>query len=315
MELLHDHQQVVEQVIKNELAEGCLAIERMTTGSCNEVYRVQLPSRTVIVRLNEDVSKMIGSEKHIPLFRERGIVVPEVIASDYSKTVVPFGYQIQTLLPGQDLRDVVSKLSESQLAAIAKEVAHIWQSLQDIPTNGKFGWVGPDSPQLYDSWTDLMRSMVNDVQERNAKTGVVGDKYLEVADDLLKRYQTYFDGVPSTFYYDDMSSKNVMIADGKFVGLVDLDTIEYGDPLDCIGRIEASWYGTPYGKTYTEAVITELQLSASQRGMVIVYALLNRIFWLSEKGIQFNQNTSSEIDQKTVSEDKKVIDDLIAALG
>ena len=45
--------------------------------------------------------------------------------------------------------------------------------------------------------------------------------------------------------------------------------------------------------------------------MVAVYALLNRIYWLSEIGVQFNQNTSENIDEKKVQKGNLIIDELI----
>ena len=47
----------------------------------------------------------------------------------------------------------------------------------------------------------------------------------------------------------------MLVHNGKFVAIVDLDTVAYGDPLEGIGRIEASWYATENGKVYTEAVL------------------------------------------------------------
>jgi hypothetical protein len=50
-----------------------------------------------------------------------------------------------------------------------------------------------------------------------------------------------------------------------------------------------------------------LNLDTKQREMVTVYALLNRIFWISEHGIQFNQNTSTNINWEKVEKGKEVI--------
>ena len=49
--------------------------------------------------------------------------------------------------------------------------------------------------------------------------------------------------------------------------------------------------------------------------MVAVYALLNRIYWLSEIGVQFNQNTSENIDEKKVQKGNLIIDELIKEIN
>jgi hypothetical protein len=71
-----------------------------------------------------------------------------------------------------------------------------------------------------------------------------------------------------------------------------LDGLTQGDPLETVGRIKLSWYGTHRGEVYTNAIMDELSLDAKDRKLVFVCALLNKISWTCENGIQFNQNTN-----------------------
>jgi len=309
---MKDHK-IIDKIVKKEFGEDVTNIERMTMGICNEVFSVSLPSKQIIIRLNTDESEMIGSEKHIPLFKSKGICVPDIITSDYTKDYVPVAYQVHSKLEGKDIGQVIMHLSDEQLKNIAKEISNIIKKLATIPTNGKFGWIGSDQQPLYDTWLEILQP--SKIIERNNKTGVVGNTYIEMINKVLKEYKDYFDNVKSTFYYDDMSSKNIIIHQGKFSGVVDLDTMAYGDPLEAIGRIKASWYGTKYGETYTDAVEKELNLNDEQKKIVTVYAFINRINWLSEIGIQFNKNTSTAIDQNTVKKSKKVINALASELS
>jgi aminoglycoside phosphotransferase (APT) family kinase protein len=310
-----DHQQAVARIIRRELGERARDIRRMTAGIANEVYAARLSSREVIVRLNADSQSMRGSPAHIALFRSLGIPVPELLAADYSKSLVPFAYQIQSRLDGVDLGHVIEQLSEDQLKAIAREIAAIVRKLEPLPTNGRFGWTGGGEEAAFATWLDLLQDMRAQIAQRDEITRVVGERRLRAFDALLKTHRSYLSRVPSTFYFDDMSSKNVMVADGRFVGLVDLDTVAYGDPLEGIGRIEASWFGAPYGRTYADAVMAELDLTAEARRMVSVYATLNRIYWLSERGFKFNANTSTQIDPDAVKYDEAIIDQMLAELG
>jgi len=301
------HIDIVNKILQKEFNETALSIERMTTGNCNEVYVANLPSRSVIVRMNKNEFFLKGSDKHIPLLASKGIQVPEVLAADYSKDLVPFAYQIQSKTDGQDLHFVIASLSDEQLKDIAKEIARIFHTLETIPTNGKYGWIGADESRV-------LEKMERKTNEHNKKTGAVGEELLREFKSLLTQYRSYFDSVPSTFYFDDLSAKNVLIKDGAFVGLVDLDDMAYGDPLEAVGRIQACWFGTHYGDVYTQALEDELQLKEEQRKIVTVYAILNRIFWLSEKGIQFNENTSTKIDPEVVFFDKQIIHKLLSKL-
>lgn len=305
------HEKIVRLVVEKELGESPCSIQRMTTGIRNEVYLVSLQKRDVIVRLNADEKAMTCTEEHIALFNTLGIRVPQILGSDNSKTIAPFAYQIQSRIEGSDLTHVIATLTQEQLQGIAREIASISKKLSPLPTNGTFGWKGGGYQIEFPSWLDVLKQLQRQIIERTAQTGVVDRRYIDAVAEILETYGMYFENVPSTFYYDDMSSKNVLIHDGLFSGLVDLDTVAYGDPLEGIGRIQASWYGTEYGNMYSEAIMQELGLDTQEREMVLVYAILNRIYWLSERGIKFNENTSTDIDSETVAKDKKIIDALL----
>lgn len=303
-----EHAPIIERIIESYLKEPVMRIERMKTGLCNEVYAVTLSSETVIVRLNSDPALMDGSEVNIPLFSSLGISVPRIIASDYSKRMVPFAFQILTRIPGKDMGAVIDQLTDDQLRAIGKKVADLTRKLRAIPTTGKFGWVGDGSSKLYDTWLEVLEKMRREIVERDQRTHVVGETYLSLFDRVIDQHRVYFTNVPSELYYDDMCTKNLLVDHGTFSGIVDLDTVANGDPLEAIGRIEASWFGTHHGSVYTDAIEQELNLSSEQREVVTAYALMNRIYWLSENGIQFNQNSSTTIDENNVIASKKMID-------
>ncbi len=303
-----DHLPIVKQIVEKELKESPLDIERMVIGIRNEVYKVTTPSKAVIVRMNSSKKQLVAVERNIKLFSTLGISVPEMLASDYSQESFPMSYQILSYIEGKDLGQVVEAMTDQELRGVAKEVAAIFRKLSTIPTNGKFGWVGGDDDGLVDSWTTVMKS--DRIEERNNKTGVVGEDLVKREKELYAKYIPYFNSVKSTLYYDDISSKNILVNDGKFSGLVDLDDITYGDPLEAVGSIKATWYGTRHGDLYTKAVEDELGLTDEQRKMVSVYALLNRILWLSEKGIKFNANTSEQVDETVVKRSKEIIEKL-----
>jgi aminoglycoside phosphotransferase (APT) family kinase protein len=307
------HEQAVKRIVLHHFGKEPEKIEKMDVGLDNEVYSIQVGSNEYILRLNSRDS-LKGSSKFIPLFKSKGIKVPDIIAEDYSKKVVPYNWQIMTKIKGRDLGRIISSLTEEQLRDIAKEIAMIAKKLLTIPTNGKFGYVGVTEEKLKPSLNEVVQEMLDDIKERNEKTGVVKDEYIQIFEKLLKEYESYFRQAPSQFYFDDMNYKNVMIQNGKFNGLVDLDGVSYGDFLEGIGRIMANWYGTKHGDFYTKEVMDNLGLNKDQRKIVTMWALLNRIYWQSEIGIQFNANTSTKIDSKLVDEGNARIDNLIMAL-
>jgi aminoglycoside phosphotransferase (APT) family kinase protein len=309
------HEQMIETIIAKHFKEHPKFIRRMVIGICNEVYEVGLNDREIIVRLSPYNKFLMGSHDHIPKFKVLGIKVPEILFEDYRKDIIPLSYQIQSKIQGQDLGEVIENLSDKHLMALAQEVAHIFKMVKTIPSSDKFGVIwGGGEDEISDSWTERMQIWIEESKQRGMKTGVMDSDMEALADNLYKRYKRYFSRITPTTYYGDICSKNIMIQNGIFSGLVDLDGLTQGDPLEAIGRIKLSWYGTRHGELYTNAIMDELELTLEQRELVTMYALLNKISWACENGIQFNQNTKAEIDQKKKQIDLAVIKMLAAEL-
>jgi hypothetical protein len=98
-----------------------------------------------------------------------------------------------------------------------------------------------------------------------------------------------------------------MIYNGKFNGLVDLDSLMKGDYLEAVGRIMASWYGDKHGEIYIDEIMKLQKLTEKQLKIVKMYAVLNLIYWTSEEGVQFNSNSSTIINWDKVNTKRKQI--------
>jgi aminoglycoside phosphotransferase (APT) family kinase protein len=309
------HEQIIHEIIKTQFGQVPTFIQRITIGICNEVYDVGLQDKEVIVRLSPYTNVLLGSHEHIPKFKQLGIKVPDILFEDYSKTKIPLAYQIQSKIPGMDLGNVIHSLTDEQLLALAKEVAIIFKKVKTIPASNQFGviWGGGDN-DLSASWTARMKIWIEESRERGFKTGVMDYAMSQLAETLYSDYKSYFDSVKPTTYYSDICSKNIMINNGLFSGLVDLDGLTQGDPLEAVGRIELSWYGTHHGTVYTNAIMDELGLDEKERKWVTMYALLNQISWTCENGVQFNLNTNPILDKEKEKKDKQIIILLAAEL-
>lgn len=304
----------VARITQKEFNASPEKITRMTNGICNDVYLVKLGEREVVIRLKAEARYMLGSSKHIPVFRQKGIRVPDILAEDYTCSFVPFAYQVQSKIEGRDIGEVIATLSDSELEAIGGEIANIFRQIGTVPNNGKFGVLWGDDKDLVDSWADEVARVTKVVKGWGQRTGVLDDELSGILDGLNRDYRQYFDRVRPYTYYGDICAKNVMVYEGQFSGLVDLDAIAQGDPLEAIGRIKASWYGTHHGMVYTDAVMDALKLTGEQRKIVTMYAVLNRAFWTLENGVRFNQNTSGRVDHARLREDKAAVRALYAEL-
>jgi len=310
------HKEMIRLVMLSKFDSNPKSIKRIAIGISNEVYRVETHENEVIIRLSPHDRFLMGTHDHIPQFKALGIEVPDILAEDYTKNLIPLSYQVLSKIEGDDLGQIIETLSDKQLENLAKEIATIFEKVSTIPSSDKFGviWGGGDD-EVSDSWTERMKIWIQESKDRGLLTGVIDDEISHIADNLYKRYEPYFSSIKPTTYYGDICSKNVMIKEGVFNGLVDLDGLTQGDPLEALGRIKLSWFGTRHGDIYSKAIMDKLGLNNEQRDRVTMYALLNQISWACENGIQFNQNTKPVVDEEKKQRDRGVIIQLSSELN
>lgn len=308
------HRNMINMLVEHHFEELPKKITRITIGICNEVYRVALSDRNVIVRLSSTDKYLRGSEVHIPEFKTLGIKVPNILVSDYSQTIIPLCYQIQNEIKGQDLGMVIESLDHTALLALAREIAAIFRKVKTLPVTQQFGVIWGGDNDVSDSWSERMALWIQESIDHGRLTGIMDEQIERIATDLYHDYKSYFDSIKPTIYYGDICSKNVMIHKGAFNGLVDLDGLTQGDPLEALGRIKLSWYGTSHGEFYSNAIIKALELTESEQQFITVYALLNQLSWMCENGIQFNQNTKPVVNWEKVETDKKIFLQLFSEL-
>lgn len=282
-------------------------IIRKTVGICNEVFEIKFDSSSYILRINEEKRSLYGTHKFLPIFQKLQIKIPNIIAEDYSKKAFNFCYQILSKIEGEDLGIVIDKINEEDLKLVAIEISGIFDKFNSLPPENSFGEITGLDEEEYNSLLEIVKKQKNTILERNERTKVIDQEIIAILDELINSNQDYFLHVKPKLYYDDICSKNVMIFNGKFSGLVDLDSLMKGDYLEAVGRIMASWYGDRHGEVYIDEIIKLQKLSEKQKKIVKIYAVLNLIYWTSEEGIQFNSNSSAIINWDNIKAKRKQI--------
>lgn len=309
------NQKYIQEIGKKEFGEIPVEIERKTIGICNEVYELTYPNESYILRMNQEKEWIYGTHKFLPLFQILQIKTPEILSEDYSKTAFPFCYQILTKLEGKDMGLVIDGLSRPELTKIAEEISSIFDKFNALPTAPSFGGLTGLNESHCDNYLESLVDKKEDVIRRTAATRVLNQEVIDIYDVLLNKYKDYFLNKRPTFYYDDICTKNVMIHEGKFNGLVDLDFLLKGDYLEAIGRMRACWHGQEAGEYYIKEMVRLQQLDDLEKEMVNVYAIFNLIGWTSEAGVKFNENTTDEINWTRVEDNRRKILDIYSGFN
>lgn len=286
----------------------------MTTGICHEVYELKYDSTSFILRMNSEKELIYGTHRFLPLFKKLGIKTPDIVSEDYSKTDFPFCYQILTRLEGEDLANIFPQLSEIELSGIAKDLSEIFDKFKSLPIESSFGGMTGLHEDKRENQLIILEAKKEQIIQRNEQSHVLEEEILDRYLDLLDKYREYFLNVRPQLYFDDMNSKNVMIYNGKFNGLVDLDFMMKGDYLEGIGGIVAAWFGTNLGNTFIHELFKFQALNEIQIKIAKAYGVFHLLLWTSEEGIRFNSNSTGKINWSNVEKKRKKINQLLDAI-
>ncbi|MEO0895302.1 MAG: aminoglycoside phosphotransferase family protein [Bacteroidota bacterium] len=285
-------------------------VEKKTIGICNEVYEIGLKSGPVILRMNTQKDLLYGTHKFLPLFKELGIKTPDILADDYTQDDFPFCYQFLTKLEGKDLGIVMEQLSSENLKGIAAEISDIFDKFNTLPYQKSFGGIRGVSEEHLPSYWHIIQNKREGLLKATIEKKVIEHRSFDILDELIGRYEAYFKELKPRLFYDDICSKNVMIHEGQFMGLVDLDFMSKGDYLEAIGTILASYHGTAYGRVYLDEIIKLQGLNDFHRQIVHFYAILHLIGWTSEAGRVFNSNTTGVINWERVKRNNQAVKEI-----
>lgn len=286
-------------------------IKHMTTGICNEVYELKYESNSFILRMNREKEWIYGTHRFLPLFKKLGINTPDIVSEDYSKTKFPFCYQILTRLDGEDLANIFPQLSEIELSGIAQDLSEIFDKFKSLPIESSFGGMTGLHEDKRENQLIILEAKKEQIIQRNEQSHVLEEEILDRYVHLLDKFREYFLNVRPQLYFDDMNSKNVMIHNGKFNGLVDLDFMMKGDILEGIGGIVAAWFGTKLGNTFIHDVFKFQALDEVQIKIAKAYGVFHLILWTSEEGIRFNSSSTGKINWSNVEQKRKKISQLL----
>ncbi|WP_144140107.1 phosphotransferase family protein [Paraburkholderia sp. BCC1884] len=250
----------IAQCIGDVLGERPLRLERqMFTHSGNAVYRAHLAGeRSLAVRVSPEAQTFLHTRSNLAMLRGLGLPVQTVLAQ--GATPAGGDFVVLDWLPGRDLFYVFGSLDASQTERIAQAVvASQCRVAQRLPVagDGGFGWAAIGARAPHARWTEifgepapealhaatLARADATPLERFRARLGLV-----------RASLEAYFDTLRPVCFLDDLTIKNVLVEDGELRGLIDFDTVCYGDPLLVLGSTlahidtEVGVRGHPYAE-------------------------------------------------------------------
>jgi fructosamine-3-kinase len=259
--LLYPTEEIASSVVLSMTGENVLSSKRMTTGDQHFVYEVKTEKTDYVIRMtnvsqkNKFISAIYWQEKLLPL----GVPLAKFIKSDLEGKHSQFPALLMLRLPGNDLCNIYSSLTDLNKRELAHEMVNIQVLTNQLPDGRSYGIV--DSYERVTEDQSWYRFLVNRLglfdkiicENGTFTCGEVG-KVISIAKDLENEFST----IRARPFLWDASERNVIVNNGKISGIVDVDEICFGDPLLVLGltyaALEVEGHDTLYCDYWAEAL-------------------------------------------------------------
>jgi hypothetical protein len=308
---------VARQIVEDFTHQPVSSLKRFKTGLAHYVYEARCEDgRAIVARLahpgheNSLAGGVYWSERLRPL----GVPLPELLGYDLTRRKFECGYLLLERLPGRDLGLVYSGLTVDRKRALAHEIARIQGIVNTLPPGPGYGYATGYDATLKASWTEVVYGELGKHRNHISLAGVFPPDVVNRLEKALARFEGYFKEIAPVPFLDDTTTKNVLIANGKLSGIVDVDVVCFGDPLFVVGLTNMALLSLDYATDYIEFWCEELPLDETGRRVLRVYTALFCVIFMGEIGQRFNRDEPIAADPAQVERYKTILANLLAGL-
>jgi len=165
------------------------------------------------------------------------------------------------------------------------------------------------------SWKDVIVGNLEDAQEAILSTKIFSSDNILFVKEMLDKHDSYLASVEPIAFLDDVTTKNVLIQDGRLIGIIDLDWLCFGDSLYFIALTNMALLNSDRDTKYIEYLLEEVKATDYEREIVKLYTLVFCFIFMSEKGMAFNKDTAPAVDPVEISRLNRIFDQLYKELN
>ena len=267
----------VRRLLETALNMKAVDIERFHTGIGNYVFNVTTAGETYILRCSKEKEAYAETIRLLSELATCNIPIPKVLHfGEYAGNT----YLMLSYIKGNDIGNVYHELSEQEKRQIAKEVIAIQKKVSYLNTAAPSNW----------NWNSCIDEMIDRARERIAGSHHFDLSKIAEIRLLQKELQAYFDSVKPIPYLDDISTKNLLIDQGKVSGVIDIDWLGFGDMLTFVAMTKVALLNMELDTNYVDYLLAELPLTKIQQKAFLFYCLLFCIDFMGERGMCFLDN-------------------------
>ncbi len=301
------------RIVEAVLHEPALNVRRFLTGACHFVYDVITESgRNVVARIAwpENRHLLAGALYWHRVLKPKGIPLPAIIG--YDVEAAPFPYLILERLAGDDLGAVYQQLSVPEKKVLAGEITRLQEVTASLPPGRGFGFVESyESEAFHPAWIDVLYGLLERSRRRIKAGGIMDVRPVERVAKKLEKYESYFAQVAPRCFLDDLTTRNVIVHEGRLSGIVDVDFVCFGDSLLTTALTQMALINMRADLDYISYWCAAARVTARQREVLTCYTALFCVDFMSELGQQFNKERPEPLDREKAGRLNDALDELL----
>ena len=291
-------EKIISRICMQCFSQNPELVERCAVGQGNYVYIVECAGVKYVVRCsvehNAYEDTIYWLEKLAPL----DIPIPKVIAKGKFNE---YEYLILSYFEGKDIGLVYEQLTDDDKKEIAKEIVVIQDKVAALTLDN----LEPDW-----SWRATVDGMLERSRERIVKNGYFDAKKVDRLWELIESLEDYFASVKPVAYLDDVSTKNLLIYNGRISGIVDIDWMGIGDKLTYVALTNMALLNMECDTDYVKYILEEMQLNDVEKKAFLFYTLVFCVDFMGERGMQFMDKTI-EVNEQIIDRLNGIYDQLL----
>lgn len=272
-----DHKEAIllfEMITKKSVVQ----IERCSIGIANYVFIVSTAIEKFILRCSKDEQAYKDTVYWLNKLSVCEIPIPIVLSEGKYKD---YSYLILSYIPGDDIGKVYYKLNDSEKKQIAREVVEIQRKVSKVDISTDSEW----------TWNSVVDETLDRAEERIERKHYFDVNKIHIIKNLQQEIQEYLDQVRPTPYLDDISTKNLLVYEGKVSGIIDIDWMGFGDILTFVAMTRVALLNMDLDTRYIDHLLDEMQPNTMEHKAFVFYCLMFCVDFMGERGMQFLDKT------------------------
>ena len=288
---------VIFELFETHLQRIPQNVQRCAVGIANQVYIVECGNEKYIFRCSEEQNAYVDTIHWLTKLAVLDIPIPKVL---FHGTYGTYSYLGLNYIEGEDIGLVYEKLTKAEKQRIAKDVMEIQRKVSSLQIkHDKDAWC----------WNAVVNELLDRAELRITQNGYFDAAKVTRLKESIYLLEKYFSNIKPVPYLDDISTKNLLIHEGRVSGVIDIDWMGEGDNLTFIAMTYIALRNMDCETDYVDYLLAERGCNDLERKAFLFYSLMYCVDFMGERGMQFGDK-KIEVNEQVIHRLNQIYDDL-----